>query len=355
MKNKLKNGIALSLVLQIFLVKWLSAYPDLIERYYSNGLYAHLSKFYRFLLGWVPFSVGDLLYAILTLLALRYIITKRKYIWNNKLLFIRNCAVVLSVAYFTFNLSWGLNYYRLPIAEKLEIDEAISKKELLSFIDLLIKKTNETQISITADSTKKVIFPYAKKEIFTKTISGYQQLEKLHPFLKYEQASLKESLFSSPLSYMGYGGYLNPFTNEAQVNALIPAFRYPVICGHEIGHQIGYSAENETNLIGYLATLNNTDIYFKYSAYTYALSYCLSNLKENDEKTFNSLINKVNSGVRQNYQELNDFWLGYENVTEPIFKAVFNTFLKANNQEDGIKSYSKVVLLMVSYHKKHPL
>lgn len=355
MKNKLKNGIALSLVPQIFLVKWLSSYPDLIEKYYSNGLYSYLSKCYRFLLGWIPFSVGDILYAILTLLVLRYGIQKRSYIWNNKLLFLRNCGVVLAVAYFTFNLSWGLNYYRLPIAKKLEIEEAKSKKELLSFIDALIKKTNETQMSITADSTKMVVVPYSKKQIFSKTIAGYQQLEKLHPFLNYEQPSLKESIFSTPLSYMGYGGYLNPFTNEAQVNALIPAFRYPVICAHEIGHQIGYSAENETNLIGYLATLNNEDIYFKYSAYAYALSYCLSNLRENDEQTFNLLIPQVNPGVRKNYQELNDFWLRYENVTEPIFKAVFNTFLKANNQEDGIKSYSKVVRLMVSYHKKYPL
>ncbi|SMC84408.1 DUF3810 domain-containing protein [Cellulophaga tyrosinoxydans] len=355
MKNKLKNAIAISLVPQIFLIKWLSNYPDIIENYYSNGLYVQLSKSYRFLLGWIPFSVGDLLYAILTLLALYYIIKKRKYIWSNKLVFLRNCFVVLSVAYFTFNLSWGLNYYRHPIADKLEIEETKSKEELLSFIAALIKKTNDTQLSITADSTKMIVVPYSNKEIFSKTISGYQQLEKVHPFLSYEQASLKESIFSTPISYMGYGGYLNPFTNEAQVNALIPAFRFPVICGHEIGHQIGYSAENETNLIGYLATLYNDDIYFKYAAYSYALSYCLSNLKENDEKTFNSLISKVNPGVRKNYQELNDFWLRYENISEPIFKSVFNTFLKANNQEDGIKSYSKVVLLMVSYHKKHPL
>ncbi|MBQ0741381.1 DUF3810 family protein, partial [Aquimarina celericrescens] len=79
---------------------------------------------------------------------------------------------------------------------------------------------------------------------------GYTRIEKIHSFLKYEQPSIKESLFSTGLSYMGYGGYLNPFTQEAQVNGLVPNFRFPVIAGHEMGHQIGYSAENETNSIG---------------------------------------------------------------------------------------------------------
>ncbi|MBO0592406.1 DUF3810 domain-containing protein [Cellulophaga sp. E16_2] len=355
MNNKFKNVIALSLPLQFLLVQWLSNYPEYIENYFSTGIYPYSSMFFRLILGWIPFSVGDVLYAFLILYALRYLIVKRTYIWSHKLLFLRNIAVVLAVAYFTFNISWGLNYHREPVSKKLALEEKTSKKELISFVEQLIIKTNQTQMTITGDTTKMVKIPYSNTEIFQKTIEGYKSLEKIHPILAYHQKSIKESLFSYPLSYMGYGGYLNPFTNEAQVNALIPAFRFPVITGHEIGHQLGYSAENETNLIGYLVTLNNDDIQFKYSAYAYALSYCLSNIKENDNALFKILIAKVNAGVLQNYQELNTFWLQYENVTEPLFKAVFNSFLKANKQDDGIKSYSKVVFLLVSYHQKYPL
>ncbi|QXP55481.1 DUF3810 domain-containing protein [Cellulophaga sp. HaHa_2_95] len=355
MNNRLKNVIALSLPLQIFLVRWLSNYPEYIEIYFSTGIYRYTSTFFRLILGWVPFSVGDIIYAFLIVYAIRYLVVKRKYIWTHKLVFLRNIAMVLAVAYFTFNLSWGLNYHREPISKKLALTEKCTKEELVSFVDALILKTNQTQMRIVGDSSKIVTNNFTNKELFTKTIEGYTQLEKTHPFLSYTHYSIKESLFSYPLSYMGYGGYLNPFTNEAQVNALIPSFRFPVVSGHEIGHQLGYSAENETNLIGYIVTLNNEDIQFKYSAYAYALSYCLSNIKENDPELFTSLIAKVNGGVLQNYEAMNAFWLGYENITEPVFKAIFNSFLKANKQNDGIKSYSKVVYLMVSYHQKYPL
>ncbi|QWX82492.1 DUF3810 domain-containing protein [Cellulophaga sp. HaHaR_3_176] len=355
MKFKLKAILALSLLPQIVLVKWLSNYPLVIEKYYSQGIYSYISGFFRFTLGRIPFSVGDILYASLLFLGLRYLILKRKCIWNNKLNFLVNIGLVIAVAYFTFNLSWGLNYHRVPIAKALKIEENKSRKDLLVFVNTLINHTNNIQEKIAGDTTKIITTPYSTQEIFDKTLEGYKSIEKIHPFLKYENPSIKKSIFSSTLSYMGYGGYLNPFTNEAQVNALIPPFRLSVISGHEIGHQIGYSAENETNLIGYLVTLHNDDIYFKYAAQAYALSYCLSDIKRNDEELFYKLLPKLNKGVLKNYEELTNFWKKYENVTEPVFKTIFNTFLKANNQKDGIESYSKVVLLLVSYHQKYPL
>ena len=355
MKSRLRNGIALSIIPQIILVKWLGSYPAGIEKYYSNGVYPFISKFFRYLFGWVPFSVGDILYFILIFLAARYLIVNRRRIRHQAKSFLRNVVMVLSVAYYTFHLLWGFNYYRQPIFEKMKLAETHTDQELLSFVDRLINKTNTIQFEITGDSTKAVKIPYTQKEIFEKTLQGYEDLENQFPFLGYERPSIKKSLFSTVLSYMGYGGYLNPFTLEGQVNAKLPNYRFPVVSGHEIGHQLGYSAENETNLIGYLVTANNEDIYFKYAAYSYALGYCLGDIQRRDEVVFNELYVKLNVGIKENYKEMNSFWMAYENPMEPLFKSVFNTFLKANSQEEGIKSYNSVVSLFVTYHKKYPL
>ena len=51
---------------------------------------------------------------------------------------------------------------------------------------------------------------------------------------------------------MGFSGYLNPFTNEAQVDILIPKYQLPTTASHEVAHQLGYAAENEANFIGIL-------------------------------------------------------------------------------------------------------
>ncbi|MEM9143019.1 MAG: DUF3810 domain-containing protein [Bacteroidota bacterium] len=355
MKNTLKNAIAVSLIPQVLLVQWLGAHPQLVETYYSKGLYPWISAFFRALFGWIPFSIGDLLYFSLFLLAFGYLFRNRSHIRKSPGSFLRDVAMIISVAYFTFHLVWGLNYYRLPIAQKLHLSESHTEAELIDLTKTLIHKTNGLQLAITGDTTLAVVVPYSHDEIFEKTIAGYGQLGKAFPFLSYDLQSIKTSLFSTGLSYMGYGGYINPFTQEAQVNGRLPGFRFPVVAGHEIGHQVGYSAEDETNLIGYLVTAINDDPYFQYTAAAYALGYCLSEIKRRDEKEFEELYAQLNLGVQKNYKEMVRFWKQFENPLEPVIKRVYDSFLKANNQKEGIQSYNSVVSLLVNYHKENPL
>ena len=355
MNTKLKNGIAISILPQILLVKWFGSYPGLVETYYSNGVYTYVSKFFRFLYGWIPFSIGDIIYATLIVIALRYVYLKRKKIKDKPLPFFRDVAMVLSVAYFSFYVLWGFNYFRQPVYKTMGLREQYTKEELMSFTKKLIESTNTVHLAIAAHDTLQASVPYSQAEIFEKTTAGYDTLKTQFPYLTYTNASIKRSLFSTMLTYMGYGGYLNPFTNEAQVNGKIPNFRFPVVTCHEIAHQIGYAAENEANFMGYLAAVNNQDLYFKYAAYTYALSYCLTEIRRSDEAVFKSLYAQINRGIQKDYEELNRFWVSYENPLEPIFKNIFNSFLKANNQPKGIQSYSLVVSLLVAYHSENPL
>ncbi|MGW9686840.1 DUF3810 domain-containing protein [Flagellimonas sp. 2504JD1-5] len=350
--QKVKTIIALALPVQVILVKWIGSYPLFIEKYYSNGIYPAISQFFRTLLGWIPFSVGDIFYLLLFWLVGKYIYKNWKSIRSKPLLFGKDILVVLSIAYFAFHLLWGMNYYRLPIEQKFGIQREYGKVELLDFTQYLIHKSNQYQQQITGDSIEPVKIPYSRKKIFEKTKEGYAKFKKTYPDFEYTPSSIKASLFSLPLTYMGYGGYLNPFSNEAQVNGVAPLFRLPVVSGHEIGHQLGYSAEDATNLIGFLVTSQNEDPYFKYAAYSHALSYCLSDLSQKDEKAFKVLWGILNPGVKKNFKELQEFWAQYENPLEPVFKSIFNTFLKANNQEEGIQSYNSVVGLLISYHDR---
>ena len=191
--------------------------------------------------------------------------------------------------------------------------------------------------------------PYSKSELIDKSAEGYVALKAIFPNLNPSPRSVKRSLYSLPLTYMGFSGYLNPFTNEAQIDGLIPLHKFPSTSCHEQGHQIGYAAENETNFIGSLAAMKNEDPYLKYSGYIFALKHCLIELSRRDQDAFEAKRETINRGILLNYQEEREFWMSYENPLEPIFKFTFDTFLKANKQPQGIKSYSYVVALIVNY------
>ncbi|WP_318342653.1 DUF3810 domain-containing protein [Flagellimonas baculiformis] len=352
MGQKTKTILAIALPVQIVLVKWMGSHPLFVENYYSNGIYPYISQSLRTLFGWIPFSIGDLMYTALAVMAIRYCYLHWKTIKKKPLLFLKDILVVLSIAYFAFHILWGLNYYRQPITWRLGIAREYTLDELVDFTEYLAERANHYQNEITGDSLSPIQVPYPRKEVFEKTEMAYRLLQKQYPYFHYETPSLKSSLYSLPLTYMGYGGYLNPFTNEAQVNGMIPLFRLAAVSGHEVGHQLGYSAEDATNFIGFLVTSQSDDPYFKYAAYNHALGYCLVDLYNKDESKYNEILDALNPGVKKNYKELADFWKKYENPMEPVFKAVFNTFLKVNNQKEGIKSYNSVVGLMINHQKQ---
>lgn len=351
MKSRTKTIIALSIIPQILIVKLLSKYPNFVETYYSNGLYPILSKVMRYAFGWVPFSVGDVIYTIGVLYALRWLYINRQRIIKDTKNWLCDVGIALSLLYFTFHLFWGLNYYRLPIHKSIGIDNKYTTEELISTIDRFILKSNAIHSSISAHDSLKITMPYSKSELLTKSAEGYNKLETIFPNLNPAPKSVKRSLYSLPLTYMGFSGYLNPFTNEAQIDGLIPLHKFPSTSCHEQGHQIGYAAENETNFIGSLAAMNNDDPYLKYSGYIFALKHCLFELARRDVDAFEEKKKAINSGILLNYQEEREFWMSYENPLEPIFKLTFDTFLKANQQSQGIKSYSYVVALIVNYYK----
>ena len=352
---KRKYILPLFLVFQIIFLKIMAFFPEVVERFYSNGIYVFISKISRTILGKIPFSVGDVLYAILILYVL-FIIWKTRKTWKSQWKdHLLSITSFLSVVYFLFHLLWALNYYRVPLFEKMNIQREYTNEDLFAFTEKLIVKTNALQLEITKDKKLKVTNPYSQDSVFKMTQNGYDNLSKQYPFFTYDIPSRKASLFSLPLTYMGFGGYLNPFTNEAQVNDKLPMFGFPNVVCHEMAHQIGYASESECNFIGFLACTKNENLYFQYSAYNNALRYCMANIGIKDEAKFKVLKAKINPGIIANYKENDLFWEQFDTFIDKGFHAFYDQFLKMNQQEDGIDSYSKFVDLLINYYKVRDL
>ena len=348
--NKKHIVLTIFLPIQILLLQFAASNPAFIEFYYSNGIYPVISSFFRIISGWIPFSVGDLLVAFGLFIFIRFLIRLIKTRFKNFIPKVIHFTAVLSVIYFCFYLFWGLNYYRENLTKTLKYEQQeYTTEQLQKVTEHIIKKLNYYQHKITESDTLKVENPYKQKEMYIMAATGYDNLSKDFPQLKYQFKSVKSSLMSLLQTYNGTSGYLNPLTGEAQVNDRIPKTSYPTTTCHEIAHQIGFAAENEANFVGFLAANYTNDLYFKYASYRMAFGYFISEMRKRDRNISKELWKTVNKGIAKDFNASYQFWQVYKNPFEPIVKKGYNAYLKANKQSKGVQSYNYVVDLLISY------
>lgn len=354
MQKQTKLLLAILLPIQITALQILKQFPFFVEQYYSLGIYPWISKIQRFLFGWIPFSVGDIFYVLITILAIRWLIVNFKRIKSETLGFFIDIFSTVSIVYFVFHILWGFNYYRLPLHESLKIGDNYTYEQLITTTERFITHSNKLHNELNGD-TIIIPIPYSQKEFMAMTKNGYDHLKTEFPKLSYTPKSLKKSNWSIGITYMGYGGYLNPFSGEAQVNGLIESYYFPVVACHEEAHQTGYAAENEANFIAVMAALKNDDLYFQYAGSIFTLRYLLNEVALNNREKFDELIVKVNPGILESYKELSEFWSRYDNPFEEFSKIFWDNFLKVNNQTQGIQSYNYMVGLVINYFNEREL
>ncbi len=150
-----------------------------------------------------------------------------------------------------------------------------TKADLYLLADTLVRLTNRDRAEMDALAAPPDTLP---QRVFAEAAKAYAGLAQTWPTLKYAHPSIKKSMFRRYLNYLGVTGYLNPFTNEAQVNTTVPAFQTPFVTCHEIAHQIGFAPEQDANFIGYLAASRYSDVRFRYAANFEMLLYTIRRL-----------------------------------------------------------------------------
>ena len=356
MENSRKKWLGLLLPLALFIcINIVAFFPTVVERYYSSGIYTYISILLRLLFGWLPFSMGDVLYslAVIWLIirlwkTLKAIITK-KVTGQSFLASVRRTLAVVLWVYVLFYSLWGLNYDRLGIAYQLKLDRVeYNTADLQQLTTSLIEQVNSTRLSL-GDS---VAYP-GNKEMFGMAVQSYKQAQQKFSFLDYRATSVKSSMWGWLGNYTGFLGYYNPFSAEAQVNTTVPRFVIPFTVCHEIGHQLGYGSEDEANFSGYLAATASADKRFRYSAYFDLFSYANRELFYRDSAAARANYKMLDTLVRKDLQEYKRFILKHENDIEPLITLIYGKYLEANNQPNGLKTYNEVVGWLIAYRKKY--
>lgn len=345
------------LILSAIFIKWASLYPGWVERNYTYGIYPVISRAQRLLFGWIPFSVGDLFYSFLILVILFRTFRFLKLLFRKKLTRayfasgLQQAIFFFLFVYVFFNLLWGLNYNRTGIAAQLQLDvKKYSVADLDTLTSAIQQKLNHYAISASEEQRDSL---NRKRQLFREGDKAYDYAVNHFSFLRYQQKSIKPSLFSYLGNYLGFQGYYNPFSGEAQVNTTIPRFLEPFVTTHEIAHQLGYAKENEANFAAFLACRSFPSNGFRYSVYFDMYNYAIGEVRRRDTAMATRFRKNLHPQVINDINKYREFYRRHKNPIEPIITWGYGHYLKANNQPAGKETYNEVVAWLIAYYKRY--
>ena len=329
-----------------------------VEIGYSRHLYPLFSRGLRYCFGWIPFSIGDILYLFLLCWLFwklcRFFVrmfgkgrvpSRKIYLKN----FLLKALAFLSITYIIFNICWGINYDRKGIAWQLGLKiEKYSKEDLQEINCLLIDRINQSKRILLLDAKK---YP-SNGQLYTMVSDAYNHASVKYPFLNYKPASIKTSVWGWLGNYAGFTGYYNPFTGEAQLNTTVPPFLHAFIACPEAAHQLGYAKEMEANFVGYLAAAASMDTLFHYSVYLDLFTYANRNLFIVDSADAKLYRHELDTSVIADYRQWFEFNRQHQNPAEPVIRWIYGKYLEGNSQPQGLFSYDEVTAFIISYYKK---
>ena len=143
-------------------------------------MYPLIYKTHYFFFERFSYPIGDLLYSVVIIfIPILFLKLFRKKL-SIGLIFL-NITSFFSLVFLIFNLNWGLNYYRLPLSKKINLDIEYNKTDLINTLNYLVQSTNLLHLMLTKDKNK-------IKKVSNKSDQIIEMIcKEFHFFQKFEQ------------------------------------------------------------------------------------------------------------------------------------------------------------------------
>lgn len=307
-----------------------------------------------------PFSLSEAgLYLVGIFCILNLAVLFRRPLTALSRLFFLVCLLL-----FLYTVGCGINYYRTPFSyEAGMVMEKSSTEELYSLcrflteqVNLTLEETDHSQDALSGlypGQTEDTPLPSASdlRALGREGVTSMHNLGEEYPQLAGYYPYPKPLMNPRLLSIQQLCGIYSPFTVEANYNREMPYYNIPHTICHELSHLKGFMREDEANFIGYLACIGSESPDFRYSGYLTGWVYAGNALAKVDLEAYYELYGQLAPEAARDLSWNNQFWDRFDGKVAEASTQLNDRYLKANNQEDGVRSYGRMVDLMLAYYK----
>jgi hypothetical protein len=316
-----------------------------VERFFSVGVYPPLQRALTGLSNAVPIALFDVLLASAVVawaaMVVRAVTSRpggRR--WASILGHVAGRtlagALVLCLVFF---VTWGFNYRRVPLREKLAFNAgSVGAASAYAFAARAVVEAN-------ALHDQAHLSPIASAGIDPTLARAFEEAQRaLGSAIPARPAVPKGTLLAPYFRAAGIDGMTDPFFLESLVlGDLLPVERAFVIA-HEWAHLAGFADEGEANFVGWLTTMRGPAA-ARYSGWLFLYRELAAAVGRGERA---ALSRQLAAGPRRDLAAIADrVRLHVNPVVSEAGWRVYDTYLKANRVEAGTASYNEVVQLVL--------
>jgi len=343
-------------VIFLLIPNFLLSHPTWSE-YYSRRIFPVVSWPVESISSLIPVSLTEILvlfaaasslvWVILIIYRFTHSSDKRKFLYRLAIV----SAILFSVVSVSFTLLHGINYTRVPLDRTLSLDSPQrSPEELAEATAWLANMMSQTRDGLKEDSNGCMILSTSLSQSLSDGSRAMDSAAVTFPVLSGTTVHAKPVALSHYWSYTGITGMYFPFLGEANINVDVPDSQLPMVICHEISHTRGIAREQDANLAGFLACISSDRNDFKYCAFQYAFLYCAWDLSIADEAAYAKIDALIPDSVRRDWEQNAVYWAQFAGPVQETSTQINDSYLQANFQEEGVRSYDRVTDLIVDYY-----
>ncbi len=323
--------------------------PEWVEAGYSRTLYPWLHRLVSSVFGFLPVPG---LYVLLVLFVVETVLNVRR-IWRKPGRWLRlalSGANVVIWMVVLFQLLWGLNYRRVPVAQQLGLEAVAPDTSRLRLL------AREAVDSLNALSQR--VFRIDERaipsgqEAFAIPSGLCQALEAAgYPCML--SARVRKLKPEGVLLRIGTAGFYLPYSGEGHLDSGLHPLQQPFVMAHELAHAQGFGDEGVCNFWAWLTTTRSADPFIAYSGWLSWWAYLSAELRHFAPELLDEAKAGLQPQVLADMAAIDERMDLFPDLFPSLRNWIYHHYLLAQGVAEGLDSYGQMVGLVVAWRQKN--
>lgn len=246
-------------------------------------------------------------------------------------------VIVVAALAHAFSASWGLNYRRPSVRERLGLPKGpFEQAAFTRSADRVIRATNAARVPWGEPDVEAL-----ERAVDAAMQSALRDLGLAEAAVPGRRARL---LPRGLMAVGGWGGVTLPWTTEAMVDPAVDPRFLPHLFAHEKAHQVGIAREQDANFVAWLALVRAEDPRLRYSTLFYMADVFQPHATVDLEPDV--LADAREAAARQRAVQVE--------AVKDVTQQAYDAYLKANDVQAGLVDYGLAAESIHAWLEAHP-